>query len=183
MPRQRGDGDAAAVVRESRRTPAVRKARHPLFFLVKMGEERVPTRRFNERARVCVCGRVGNRRERVETVKRIKEAKKNDGCRQCRRRRRRVARGGGWRRRAKKKTDISETNDAFRASAGRSTRRSRGKTRSRARVGRTRVHSDGAVRVRDGDQVHAAERLIGAGPVQRPSVCVGAPGDEIFEEK
>ena len=119
-------------------------------------------------ARVCVCGRVGNRRERVETVKRIKEAKKNDGCRQCRRRRRRVARGGRWRRRAKKKTDISETNDAFRASAGRSTRRSRGKTRSRARVGRTRVHSDGAVRVRDGDQVHAAERLIGAGPVQRP---------------
>ena len=50
------------------------------------------------------------------------------------------------------------------------------KTRSRARPRRTRVHSDGAVLVRDGDQVHAAERLIGAGPVQRPLRVRGRAG-------
>jgi len=50
------------------------------------------------------------------------------------------------------------------------------KTRSRACPRRTRVHADGAVRVRDGDQRHAAERLIGAGPVQRPLRVRGRAG-------
>jgi hypothetical protein len=56
VPRQRGDGDAAAVVRNRERTPRVERLAilFFFFFLVKIYEERVSPRRFNERARVRV---------------------------------------------------------------------------------------------------------------------------------
>ena len=111
-------------------------------------------------------------RERVETVTRREEEKKNDisvvsvGAEGDASRR--TAENGGDARKKKEKptsprrTTPSERRPEVNATAPGVI------TRSRARARRTRVHSDGAVRVRDCDQVHAAEWLIGAGPVQRP---------------
>lgn len=76
----------------------------------------------------------------------------------------RVSRSGG----AEKTFFAAEKTERRMIHRLRSTRRGFGRTRwLLACLARTRVHADGAVRVRDGDK-NAAERLIGARSVQRP---------------